>query len=81
MLQKVYAKDQWLRNIKYMSIEGDLQLFDACFKYYSTFALGLITIRQSYLQQICCSMLHHLMAWYLAYQLPADECLHSTRDF
>ena len=78
MLQKVYAKDQWLRNIKYMSIEGDLQLLDACFKCHSTFALDLITIRQPYLQLIGCSMIHHLMAWYLAYQLPADKCLRST---
>jgi hypothetical protein len=61
-----------------MSIEADLQLLDACFERYSTFPLNLVSVRQPYLQRICCSMLHHLMAWYLAYQLPADERLRST---
>ena len=66
MLQKVHAKDQWLRNIYYMSIKADLYLLDACFEHYSTFTLDLVSIRQPYLQRMCCSMLHHLMAWYLA---------------
>ena len=61
-----------------MSIEADLQLLNACFEHYSTFALDLVSVQQPYLQHICCSMLHHLMAWYLAYQLLADERLRST---
>ena len=55
-----------------------LKLLNVCFECHSTFALELVTVRQSYLQRICCSMLHHLMVWYLVYKLPAYEHLHST---